>query len=1126
MKGKRHYIKLTILLIVFNTLIFFFLFFGFRRANTNLIKTEENILIDIQKNEFENYFNRVRSDLMLLTNLVELSGIDYDNKKLMSSIEHSLYNYSTHKKVYDQIRIIDTLGFERVRINYINDHAEIVPASQLQDKSKRYYFNEAKKLNKGDIYYSPFDLNIENNKIVIPYKIITRLATPLVDRNNKTIGYLFINYSGNTLFKTLVELSSTGISDFYLVNQNGFLLHAPDPKEEWSFLFPDKKQYRFQDKWPKIWERILQSPNGQFRIVNIIISYTTLYPIHANSQLNVPNDLLNWKLITITSNRKLFAKNKYVLFEMILMYLFISSFLVLLTKYFSRLQNQKEQLNSAKNELSIINSSLEDIITQRTSELKNEVIQKQLIATDLLNQKTILQSILETSPDLIFLKDSGLRYIAMNSAFANVVGKTEEQIIGKTDNELLTEEVAKNIQNIDQQIQTSGKPRRLEQELTLPDGSIKIYDFIVVPFDDNSGDNLGILGLARDVTELTEQNQTMKKFKAAIDKSFSNVIITDSHARIEFVNNGFMNSTGYTQEEVIGKTPGIINSKYHDRAFYKNMWTTISSGKEWNGEFRNISKDGTYFWELASIIPIENSQGQITHFVKVSQDVTPLKKTEEDLQKAKEVAEAANNAKSMFLANMSHEIRTPLNSIIGFSRLIYQLSESNNVLKNYAEAIQSSGKTLLSIINDVLDLAKIEAGKIEVRLGEMNLKSFIDEVSLNYGILLSNKADLKFSTSIESEIPIMIFTDEFRLKQIINNLMSNAMKFTDKGFIILAVWHEMVGEKLFDLHFEVRDSGIGIPESDKERIFRSFEQSQFQSLKKYGGSGLGMTISQQLATLLNGFISFTSEEHFGSNFKLTLKNLSFISEDNAMQKNTIITKKHKIHFSPSRILVADDVEYNSLLIYESLKEYPFDFYLAKDGQEAFDVVTTFRPDVILMDIRMPEVDGIESSRRIRLLEGFETVPIICITASAIRIDELELTNYFNEVIYKPIDQQQLERVLSHYIKHEKFDEVVESDNKEEDLSMFVDKIEDKQNLKNIFENEILKKWEEAINSPFMEPSVVFGNLVKSIGEEFKVPFFETYGQQVVDHAESYNLPELKKELHNFESVVTFIHKQI
>jgi PAS domain S-box-containing protein len=797
--------------------------------------------------------------------------------------------------------------------------------------------------------------------------------------------------------------------------------------------------------------------------------------------------------------------------------------MIMLVRYFSRLQNQREQLYSAKNELSEINSSLEDKIVQRTSELKKEVVEKQLIATDLLNQKTILQSILETSPDLIFMKDSSLRYIAINSAFADSVGVSKEQIIGKTDNELFNDNLTKSIKNIDYQIQTSKKPKRFEQELTFPDGSKKIYDFIIVPY--NNSENLsGILGLARDVTELSEQNQTMKKFKAAIDKSFSNVIITDKFAHIEFVNKGYTNLTGYSLEEVLGKTPSIINSKYHDRTFYDNLWNTILSGKEWSGEFRNISKNGNYFWELASIIPIENSLGEITHFVKVSQDVTSLKKTEEDLQKAKEVAEAANNAKSMFLANMSHEIRTPLNTIIGFSRLIYQLSESDNVLKNYSEAIQSSGKTLLSIINDVLDLAKIEAGKIEVRLGEMNLKNFIDEISLNYGILLSNKVGLDFSVSIESEIPMMIFTDEFRLKQIINNLMSNAIKFTHKGYIILAVWHNMIDEDLFDLHFEVRDSGIGIPESDKERIFKSFEQSQFQNYNKYGGSGLGMTISQELATLLNGFISFTSEENVGSNFKLTLKSLNSISEGDSMRKDTIINKRQKIQFKPSKILIADDVEYNILLIYESLKEYPFEFYLARNGQEAIDMVTTFNPDIILMDIRMPEVDGIESSRQIRLLKGFENIPIICITASAIRIDELELTNFFNEVIYKPIDQFQLERVLSHYIEHTKLDEVEEYDNKEVELSMFVDTIEDKVDLKKIFESEILKKWEEALNSPFMEPSVVFGNLVKSIGEEFKVPFFEKYGQHVVNHAESYNLPELKKELHNFESVVTFIQK--
>ena len=1364
--------------LIINTLVFIVIFALVWKIQMNLLLLEEETIIELQKKEVDNYFNRAKSDLLFLSKIVDVDKHPCYNSELKQQIDSLFSNFALQRKVYDQIRILDTLGMEKIRVNHSNGKTFVIPDSLLQNKADRYYFKQSRSLWPGEIYISPFDLNVENSKIEIPYKVMIRLSTPLVDHNNQIKGYIVLNHYANDLFKNLESLINPSIGKFYFADQNGYFIYSLDAEQNWSFLFPDKKQYQVQSLWPALWNKIIRTNDGHIVLKKSAFYFATYFPFEENYNHTITNQGLenaglNWKLISRIDYGSLISHNKIIWIILITVYIILSFLLILIISYITKIKNQSLQLSSARIELEEMNSSLEKTVAKRTTELQKEIEERKIISADLLHQRNILHSIFKTSPDIIFLKNHELKYLAVNEAFEKFMDKVEEQIVGKSDYDLFEPKFAEETITMDKKTQLSGEEIRYLREVHSPDNESRVFDVILVPFN-NRGENIsGILGIARDITKISEQDAEIKKFKAAIDETFSNVVITNNKARIEFVNKGFLQSTGYTQEEVIGENPKIVNSKYHDKDFYKNLWKTITSGKEWSGEFRNQRKNGSYFWESASIVPIEDNEKRITHYVKVSQDITRLKNTEEELQKsrdqlqtitdnlptmisyigrderyyfanknykkwfnlepgdiigktvkeiigekaynlikqdvdqgfagthlsferfmpykfgehryvqshvipdfnhegevvglfimvmditerlnterllaeseerfrtiaektpvgiyitnrkgifeyvnpalceiygyrkeqlegkhfsivipkhlqkfrtelhskffegninlrneyeninskgetivvlsdaaliknnngekrkvtfvvditstkefqkelekAKENAEAANTAKSVFLANMSHEIRTPLNSIIGFSRLISKQAETNTILKNYSDAIQSSGKTLLSLINDILDLAKVEAGKLEVRLTEMNIKHFLNETESNYKILLGEKPDINFSVVVESNLPSIIISDEFRLKQIVNNMMSNAIKFTEKGFINVVVWHTVTSINHIELNIEVRDSGIGIPESGKERIFKAFEQQNLQDVSKYGGTGLGMSISQKLAHLLNGNISFTSEENVGSTFKLTLNHVeceTFAATEKASKKTQ---KTLKIKFEPARILIADDIEYNSLLIMESLKENPFEFKLVQNGVDALAIIPEFKPDVILMDIRMPEMNGIDATRKIRTIPGYEKIPIVCITASALRIDDIELNHFFDDVIFKPIDQRYLEKILMKYLHYDQEETETKPLIISDDIKEFVDQIENKDDLREIFDKTIIEKWEEATKSPFMEPSISFGELIRSIGKEFKVANIENYGQRIIDYARSYNITELKAELQHFIHIIHYIN---
>ncbi|MBX3044452.1 MAG: PAS domain S-box protein [Candidatus Kapabacteria bacterium] len=348
-----------------------------------------------------------------------------------------------------------------------------------------------------------------------------------------------------------------------------------------------------------------------------------------------------------------------------------------------------------------------------------------------------------------------------------------------------------------------------------------------------------------------------------IEQSPALVVITNSKGIIEYVNPSFVSVTGYEAEEVIGKNPNILKSGNTQNSVYMDLWENLRNKQQWTGEFHNKKKNGELFWEYAVISPILNDNNEITHFIAVKQDITEMKKMTDDLIEAKEQAEESDKLKTAFLQNISHEIRTPLNGIIGFTQLLKLPEVPNTERIYYASTIQKSGKRLLEIVNNVMELSKIETGQSVVKLEKVNITSLINDLFVLFKYSNHNE-NLEFKLNIQDE-EVILNTDELKLNQILTNLIGNAVKFSEVGFI-------EIGLKFDNAYIIcwVKDTGCGISKEMHEKVFERFYQGDTSITRGYEGAGLGLAICKAFTEQLGGYITLESEVGMGSEFKVYL----------------------------------------------------------------------------------------------------------------------------------------------------------------------------------------------------------------------------------------------------------------
>ncbi len=388
-----------------------------------------------------------------------------------------------------------------------------------------------------------------------------------------------------------------------------------------------------------------------------------------------------------------------------------------------------------------------------------------------------------------------------------------------------------------------------------PDGGVSFYE-----------------GTVEDITERKKVEEENIKLSTAVEQSSNVIVITDVNGNIEYANPKFTEQTGYTAQEAFGQNPRILKTGTQTREYYAEMWQAITAGQTWRGQFNNKKKNGDCYWENVTITPIKNELGRITNFLAIKEDITAQKQSEEEIKRqnkaliiAKEKAEESDRLKSAFLANVSHEIRTPMNGIIGFTEMLKDPDLEQEEKDEFLGIIQESGKHLLDIINDLLEISRIESGQMELSIAEMNINELFEFIYSSFKPESDDKGiDLSINNLVD-EKECIIETDYNKLCAIMNNLMKNAIKYSNEGSIEMGC---KKNHKCFD--FFVKDTGIGIHPDNKEVIFERFRQVSESSTREYDGAGLGLSIVKSYVELLGGRIWVESELRKGSVFYFTI----------------------------------------------------------------------------------------------------------------------------------------------------------------------------------------------------------------------------------------------------------------
>jgi PAS domain S-box-containing protein len=504
----------------------------------------------------------------------------------------------------------------------------------------------------------------------------------------------------------------------------------------------------------------------------------------------------------------------------------------------------------------------------------------------------------------------------------------------------------------------------------------------------------------------------IRQLSQAVEQSPVSIVITNTFGKIEYVNQKFIETTKYTLEEAIGQNPRFLKSGYTSQGEYKELWQTIVGGKEWHGEFHNKRKDGTLFWESASISPIVNTEGKTTHFIAIKEDITDRKNVEKELVKSKERAEESDRLKLVFLANMSHEIRTPMNGILGFTELLKAPHISSEEQQEYISIIEKSGKRMLNIINDIISISKVESGQIEVSKDETNINEQLEYIYTFFKPEANLKGiDLTLQKLLSSKNNY-IKTDREKLYAVLTNLVKNAIKFTNEGSIEIGC-----EKKGGYLEFFVKDTGLGIPISQKKIIFERFRQANETISRTHEGSGLGLAISKAYVEMLDGRIWVESQEGKGSTFYFTIPFHSDIDHKNDIVVDkavSIIKEENKV--KDLKVLIVEDDAISKLLITIAVKPYSKEILKVSTGFEAIEACKN-NPDidVVMMDINMPEMGGYEATKNIR--EFNKDLVIIAQTANGMQSDrDNAIAAGCTDYISKPINITSLGELIQMYFK--------------------------------------------------------------------------------------------------------------
>jgi len=692
----------------------------------------------------------------------------------------------------------------------------------------------------------------------------------------------------------------------------------------------------------------------------------------------------------------------------------LSLFAIWTTAYLgSRGRAKREEIQAAKNALDErVRISTQDL-QEAVQNLQQEVSQRERAQSELEFQNMLLDGLMDAVPDNIYFKDPAGRYLRINVSKAVDSGLSSPlEAIGKTDFDFFQHEHAQAALRMEQEIIRTGQPLiNHEERLIWPDGRVTWVSATKVRLQQGTGNVIGTLGISRDITSHYEMSQALQierdRLRTLIDHLPDYVFIKDSQCRFVTVNHAHVEMCGCrSEQDLIGKTDYDFSPRELAEIYQFDDLQVIEHGRTLiNREEELLTAQGETRWVLTTKVPLRGPAGDIIGLVGIARDITNRKQAEQELQAAKEAAEVANRAKSEFLANMSHEIRTPMNAIIGMSELVLDTALAPQQ-RDYLETVLNSAESLMGIINDILDFSKIESGRLDLDNYPVDLRELLSD-SIKPLAIRAHSKHLELACHVAPRIPRYVRGDGLRLRQVILNLMGNAIKFTPKGEVVLDVQLEKEESDQLTLHFQVSDTGIGIAPEQQSRIFEAFEQADMSTTRNYGGTGLGLAISSRLVKLMGGDIWVESRLGEGSTFHFTIR-FGVIPEE-----ETPRTNEDQSALNGLKILIVDDNSTNRKILEEMCANWRMTPVTVESAAEAMAALEDTAQaneqfDLVITDASMPGVDGFTLAEQISQFEAYTNTVVMMLSSvdRQIGIEQCEKLG-IRSYLTKPIKQSDL-----------------------------------------------------------------------------------------------------------------------
>ena len=742
-----------------------------------------------------------------------------------------------------------------------------------------------------------------------------------------------------------------------------------------------------------------------------------------------------------------------------------------------------------------------------------------------------LNTLFNTIDDFLFILDLEGKIIHCNSTVISRLGYSEEELLSKhiavVHPRERHEEASLNIKEM-----LNGTETVCRVPLLCTDGS-EIPVETKLKNGNWSGQDV-IIGISRDVSEIEryarQTRENAERLEMALLASDAGLWDWNLQTKKLVLNHKWYSLRGYNPD-----VDNVSNDTWETLLHPDDYEVVVKAlndhmqGKSafYQAEYRSRTKSGEYKWILDTGKVMEyDAEGKPLRIVGTNIDISSKKHTELIMQQnqlqlidERDRANRANQAKSEFLANMSHEIRTPMNAILGFSEVLYLKLDSEQH-KKMVSSIISSGNLLLSLLNDILDLSKVEAGKLEIIIEPSDLKNILKEIKLLFEEK-AGKRGIEIGIFIETGLPQILMIDEIRVKQVIFNLVGNAIKFTNTGYVNIKVGFSRVNTKSGVLSIEVEDSGIGIPESQQEVIFEAFRQQSGQSNRQYGGVGLGLAISKRLVEKMNGTISVSSLPGKGSVFSVIVPDVEYNMA--GIGKN-ISQEENKIVFDGATVLVVDDVPSNIDVVESVLSSVGLKVVSAISGETALKILCELKPALILLDMRMKGIDGYEVAEKIKADPELAFIPLIAYTASVFNTEKIESSGNFAGILFKPVKRDALISTLARFLPHSpdgpKHSTEDETNLKAKLIPENVAKLLPEINA--AITLSVLPVWEIIKDQLVLFRIEEFAYAIKKIGARFDFKYLLDYSEQILRELENLELEELKETLNVFPSIIDLI----